>query len=863
MTTSYGAGTSRYIDPSGRNWDTLVIQQLKPGFDGEQNLQQDLRSAQDLLRARASCPSGWLTGDFWEAEPYGPSSWLFGTTANTFGLVGRPLVTVNGWVFPVEFTGSALSGVNLIELDPPSANIGAVDADFVFLEVWRALVLADPSTANKPSATEVYPNGNILADPATYLADDLLNPIPGPSALEGAGRVQVQYALRSIRLNSRATRLGYDDAAVFAQGPAGALTPYAFSPAAGDPGLWRAGTGVPADTGTVDGYVYSIPVAIVFRRNLYQSGGLYWDYLSNGNGGAPLSAGTSDRPDGLFGDQVAAADLLDLRHAVSLGGPPDYARVGEFSWSLLQDLTLRSWALDAAFTGWTAAGDNAGNLYFKADDFIPSVPGTDLASGNTIRSVDGICTVFSDRPSAVRYLFRTAAPMGGWAGGEVLTLDFSALSPLGAPLADEMPLGTIIRDVVRVVQDDGDGSAGQLEWPPAVVTGLGTQAISITLDALPPVPGSLREVWAEVLVEYPAGGGMTSHVTEPPANFALQVHAPSNLGPAIGAVFTDDPAGRAAVRAYLQADYEAGPHRELALTYTTFAPEVLSLVSTSATVIVLPEPVLGGLAGVVSVTDSGATPHVVASVDVTGRVITLDPGDPLPAPDDLVTVTYQPVRPLPVTATPLTAYYRSAALQAINAEYLPATLEVSPVWVPSSATVMTASSGSPLTPYPYEAPSQQLPVNASSAAWAGEDNLLSPGEVSLTDFSVNAGMIQAPVMIPPVPGAAWRFNNPVNIGAQDAEFIDHYQSSPVPDYKPNTAAQGLSAIQRHKTAYPVLAILRQDTLWAREGELVLVVLTEYHPLDKINRVAMSDDVLNAAGAAAIYRVKGGWLTPVP
>jgi hypothetical protein len=601
---------------------------------------------------------------------------------------------------------------------------------------------------------------------------------------------------------------------------------------------------------------------VVYRRNLYTSGGRYWDFLSNGNGGAPLSAGTSDRPDGLFGDQVAACDILDLRHAVSLTGAPDYARIGNFSWSLLQDQALRSWALDAAYTGWTAAGDNAGNLYFKADDFVPSVPGTDLASGNTVRSVDGICSVYSDRPTLQRYLFKTAAPGGGWIGGEVLNLDFTTLiSPLGAPLADEMPLGTIIRDVLRVVQDDGNGAGGQLEWAPTVVSGLGTLNVSITLGGTPPVPASSREVWAEVWLEYPAGGGMSSHVTQAPSNFEVVVHLPSSLGAAIGTAFTDDDAGRAAVRAYLQADYEAGPHRELALTYTTSSTVALQVVARNATTVILPEPVLGGFTGVTSVTDSLAASHVIASVDPTGRIVTLDGGDPLPAPDDLVTVVYAPQRPLPVTSTPLTAYYRSAALQAVNAEYLPTVLEVEPVWAPSGVTLMTASSGSPITPYPYEAPSQQLPVNAQQTAWTGEDNLLSPADVSISDFSANSGLAQAAVLVAPVVGTIWRFDNPVNISAEDAEYIDHYRTSPVESYKPNAASQGLSAIQRHKTAFPVLCVLKQDTSWARKGELVLVVLTEYQALDKINRVAMSDDVLNAAGAAAIYRVKGGWLTP--
>src|SRR5690606_35236083 len=62
---------------------------------------------------------------------------------------------------------------------------------------------------------------------------------------------------------------GFDASLVFARGPK-TNTSLAFEnmrEELGDPGLWRAGTGDNDATGTVDGYVYAIPLCVVFRRN--------------------------------------------------------------------------------------------------------------------------------------------------------------------------------------------------------------------------------------------------------------------------------------------------------------------------------------------------------------------------------------------------------------------------------------------------------------------------------------------------------------------------------------------------------------------------------------------------------------------
>jgi hypothetical protein len=842
----YGPHISAYLDPTGRNFDLIVYQQVRPLAESELNTSQD--AYQDKLRKilTVSTPSGFLTGDFLQPEVL---DYVFDLTPNTFRLVNRPIVHVNGWVMPIEFTGTSTSGENVITLPAPPAGATDVGADFVFLEVWRALVSPTPSMINKPNANEIYPNGNILADAGTYLPDDLINPV---LALESTRRVQIQYRIRSVRLSTRQERIGYPDSNVTSQGPQAAPGVDAYAPVATDSGLWVSGSGVAGDLGTVDGVIYSIPIAIVFRRNTSP-----WDYLSNGNGGSLILSGVSDRPDGYYADQVVLEDVLDLRHAVSFTGV-SHEHVLNHSAALLMDQNLRQWVTDSNQTGWYSAGDHVGNRYYKGDDLVPSTPVTDPPSGNTFGSVDGLRERYTDRPHIQTHTRRFGAPVGGWTVGDVITFDLLALSPLGAPLADEQPTGTVIRDVTRLTLNDSAAGVGSPPFPPQVILGLQTQTVTITMGTSP-VPNSLEDLWIDFELEYPSGSGLTSHVTQEMTNFDILVHAPSNLSTAIGVALTDDAAGRALVRNYLFTEYEAA-HREVVLYHTTDSAVTDQIRATDALTLRLSEPVHQGLAGVVSVVDSLLTPHLVAGVDIQSRTIFLDPLDPLPSPDDLVTVTYFPQRALPITSTPVTLYYRTAALQAIPAEYLPVTLIVNPVAVSKQLYVATASSGSALTPYPYESPSNQLPNHAQASSWIGEEVLRSPAPISIDDFSVDSGFLELPALVPFAQGVSWIFDNPVNITIEDQEFVDHYRTAPLLSYKPSAIAQGLSAHTPHKVFAFVLAHLLQDTLFARRGELIMLGIAQVHQGNKENRLALSDNTADGAAAVSIYRVKGAWRT---
>jgi hypothetical protein len=149
MTTKdYGAGTSGYLDPQGRNWETTVYQAGKPVLDKELNLVQD--TEQDALSRlrRVSFPSGWVSRDFLDTSvqgafvDIGPSN--YGVASNLLFLASLEAF-VNGWSIQVQRTnytaavpGITDPGLNRISLGAGPAGAGAQRTDLVILEVASA-----------------------------------------------------------------------------------------------------------------------------------------------------------------------------------------------------------------------------------------------------------------------------------------------------------------------------------------------------------------------------------------------------------------------------------------------------------------------------------------------------------------------------------------------------------------------------------------------------------------------------------------------------------------------------------------------------------------------------------------------------
>ncbi len=294
MAQDFGNGVSRTLSASERKFLQTVWQASKPPLDSELNLVAQISSEQLRESIQAEMHSGFFSDPMMAEADFvtNPnwSNWFkLGRPANENSVHPFVWANVNGWVIPV--TGSGVpdgdpsNRVNLF--GPPSTDSRI---DLVFLEVWQAQVAPNPSATNKPSAANVYKYGNVNFG-GTNIPDDIQDPTIG---FETTERVQLQYRLRVV---GKGTGLGdsidlaqypdgLDDPNVIAQGTqASPVAGYVFSnmgDTLGDRGLWRAGSGdltSRTDLGTVDGYVYAIPVCAVFRRN----SGLFVARKTSGN----------------------------------------------------------------------------------------------------------------------------------------------------------------------------------------------------------------------------------------------------------------------------------------------------------------------------------------------------------------------------------------------------------------------------------------------------------------------------------------------------------------------------------------------------------------------------------------------------
>jgi hypothetical protein len=207
----------------------------------------------------------------------------------------------------------------------PRNNVGVTPAGKFFQVRYRVSVLsgANPIGAN---------NGTVF----TALQDTSSNNF----------RPQGQKATRPAPGASDATGVLFLASLIANSAPDGMFS---------DPGMYlgavQTGSYPTAVSGlSFDGFSYVIPVCIVHRRNSTAYA------ISNANGAATIG-GTSGRPDGLFYNQVAQRDVLDLRHRVSANGWQDY--------EALYNETLQKYLSCDLTTNWEQVReDSDGNLSF-------------------------------------------------------------------------------------------------------------------------------------------------------------------------------------------------------------------------------------------------------------------------------------------------------------------------------------------------------------------------------------------------------------------------------------------------------------------------------------------------------------------
>ena len=308
------------------------------------------------------------------------------------------------------------------------------------------LLTGGADRVNKPAQDKIYRHGNVQSPSATWLDDDLNDPIV---VEETAQRVQIQYRFRHTGItdavNFKIHPDGFTNVPTRIEAQGSQVSPvanYYFIPADGsstaglsdasaygfvDDGLWIAGDGsasAASDLGTLDGYVYAIPITFVFRRNDASDPGAAvkgFDPLSNTNGGPTyahagfvgpvgvIPPGDSDRPDGAFADVINANDFLDLRRHVMPSGINMGAEL-QYQMQSLLDGNFRTWAIDTASKQQLGAGSgDVSTRFLVANEIgrLASEGGTSPASGTTtrgetIRNFDHIARRFGDQPVTER-----------------------------------------------------------------------------------------------------------------------------------------------------------------------------------------------------------------------------------------------------------------------------------------------------------------------------------------------------------------------------------------------------------------------------------------------------------------------------
>lgn len=429
-----------------------------------------------------------------------------------------------------------------------------------------------------------------------------------------------------------------------------------------DNGLFISGDGTEqaaADLGTVDGFVYAIPIAFVFRRN-DASGTGGFDPVSNTNGAlahdhagfanthgiGAIPAATSDRPDRNFHDVIVAGDILDLRRHVSPGGIDLKAEL-EAQMTALLDGNFRTWAVDTQ--GLNTLGSGSGDV--SAVRLVCNEIGDQAATGRgeNIGTWDHIRRRFADQSVVERRIFpllSTSAsgtnpglytdPVApGWGAGQVLNIDLNNLDASGegdwAPtlspvyVVNQWPAGTKITNVLRVVHDDGNYAASiDQDVEIDLIQGIGTAHVEITLapnnrqanggvsgaasyNLVEPVAGasSTRRIFVELEISYPLGAGASATPDE-------TISADATVTAYRGAALENDTTKRPTDwEDLIEPQFRPG-YREINIEYVANdasgvpATPITESVIASATDLILPRRIYGNNTTVITVTEQGS-----------------------------------------------------------------------------------------------------------------------------------------------------------------------------------------------------------------------------------------------------------------
>ena len=858
-----GPGVSGYLNPDARAWETTVFQAGKPVLDKELNLQQDVDGGAGQLALKLAMRSGWISEDFLNTSDMSGAIFLPSLVSNEYALPGL-LAHVNGWVIPVLDTGKN-DDTNIIDLGAGPVGAGIKRADLVVLEVWRRLLSAAPSLDGKSPSGRIWRNGNVKIaaadDGLLNFVDDIKDVTLGA---ESTKRVQIQYRLRVIQgVDIFAFPYGLDDPTVVANSvPPNAATPdgtgtlFNYVKSANDSGLWVAGDGIPTNTlGTVDGFMYAIPLSTIFRRNTTA-----YARTTNQNGGV-ASPGPSDRPDGLFEDIVVARDVADLRLGVTPNGW-DFSEVLAKNFNALLDNKIQTeWMNGAPIMG----GGSDGHTILVTNEIGISTanggvaPNTgDAAGGELIGQFDATRRFFSDRAICETVVVRIPAPGGpGWVTGSVVTIQPSAMEiPPYAPFnwAAYNSAAVMFADVTDAWFI---GTAGQktLRANISMITGYNVLPIgplTLTIGNLFGTGLTFEDLYVTVLVVYPRGEGLTMTPTDTFAG-SVSINNPAQL-PAIA------PVSYSALAPSNTFDF---PHREVLLQYETVnitTPVLESNSDPGFTPPGWPSFVLTERASLIVTVLKNAAP-IIGSVGISadGRTITFTNPLDYTVPTDTLQVTYTAIRPLPQNNEQLSIYYEARAPQALRSNTLQTAIRVIPRCISTDVFCLSVGSGSQDEAYPFPSGYVQMGgiYPTSVGTFDGDHELAGSAQLSVTNFSSSNGLLKLPTFIGYTP-APEEVGFVRGLGATDPEgrsYFNDLMGGLGTYYTPNAFSQELSDPKRHRNIVPMIAELTEDSSVGQTGQLVLVLLVREAFFDALNGVFF-EPLITDTTTASVFHLKG-------
>jgi hypothetical protein len=423
MAKNLGNKVSRVLDSENRNFSSIVFQQKRPPLDSEFNLLQEIQSENLAKIIRSKTPSGFLELGPITTAPE-DRNLLSADWKNAFKFK-NPLAIVNGWLIHIgggtnQIQANSLNNIwrqisndpdeiAFILTDPPTT---AFRQDLVFMEVWQSIFkTGDPLNIDGFIQSAQVDFNNDLIDPNLEI--------------ETSQRVQIQYRFRRVEgIDFISFREGLGHPSATCQGPLANPTTLLYRKHPNDSGLYIAGNGDETSQkilGTVDGFVYAIPICRVHRKNkvaysLANQNGSQYSILTGFQGltGIAGSSGVgatgidgiqlnriSDRPDGLYNDEISKNDIEDLRHKVTLN---------TFEYENLMESNLVSfWKGDISgeLKSSTVDENVIGNRIIQVDAISEtSIQGADTSA----RKPDGVRRSFTEAKEIQKISFNIQNP---------------------------------------------------------------------------------------------------------------------------------------------------------------------------------------------------------------------------------------------------------------------------------------------------------------------------------------------------------------------------------------------------------------------------------------------------------------------